>query len=60
MIISEKMLTASLSEIKSNAVSFERFTDSIEYKFSDGSFIAVCQFYRTAYQRNGWHIKSTE
>lgn len=60
MTKAEQLLDACIAEIQAAAVRRERLNDSVvQYTFDDGSSIQCRKLSgRSAFSRNGWHIKS--
>jgi len=59
MTKAEQLLNSTLSEIKDAAVRREVLDHAVQYTFDDGSSIQCRKLSgRSAFARNGWHLKS--
>lgn len=59
MTKAEQLLNSNLSEIKDDAVRREVLDHAVQYTFDDGSSIQCRKLSgRSAFARNGWHLKS--
>ncbi|HCF9802631.1 hypothetical protein ACM79F_31455 [Pseudomonas aeruginosa] len=59
MTKAEKLLDATLADIKAAAVRREVMDHAVQYTFDDGSSIQCRKLSgRSAFARNGWHLKS--
>lgn len=60
MTQAERLLNASTAEIKAASVRRNVLDHAVAYTFADGSSIHIRKLSgRSAFARNGWHLKST-